>query len=135
MNSEKRNVFHYKKVSMAYKKYDIVLADLNPRKGSVQSGVRPCVIIQNNIFCENSPTTIVVPLTSNTKKIFPSEFLIQPSEINWLTEISRFKGNSISTLDVSFVKKKLGVLEKKYYKEVLWAISVSLDINDIFIDE
>ncbi len=135
MNLGKRNVFLYKKVSMIYKKYDVVLADLNPKKGSTQAWVRPCVIIQNNIFCAYSNTTILVPLTSNTKKIYPSEFLIHPSDVNGLSEISRFKGNNIITLDTLYIQKKLWRLEEEYYKEVLWAISISLDLDDAFIDD
>ncbi|MFZ5342011.1 MAG: type II toxin-antitoxin system PemK/MazF family toxin [Patescibacteria group bacterium] len=44
--------------------------------------MRPCVVIQSNIFNKYSPTIIVVPLTSNSAKIFPSEFLIKASKTN-----------------------------------------------------
>jgi mRNA interferase MazF len=50
------------------KKFDIVLADLNPRKGHVQSGVRQAVVVQSNLFNRCSPHVIVVPLTTHQKK-------------------------------------------------------------------
>lgn len=120
---------------MVYKKYDIVFADLNPVKWSVQAGVCPCIVVQNNVFCNNAKTTLVVPVTSNIKKIFPSEFLISPSHINWLSQESRFLGSQISTLDTSYILKKIGTLEEKYYKELFWALTISLDLQDTFIDE
>ncbi|MDR2411402.1 MAG: type II toxin-antitoxin system PemK/MazF family toxin [Candidatus Peribacteria bacterium] len=48
------------------------------------------MIIQNNIFNLNAPTLIVIPLTSNLKAPFPSEFIIKASKENGLTENSRF---------------------------------------------
>ena len=63
------------------KRGDIYRADLDPVTGSEQGGVRPVLVIQNDIGNRTSPTVIVVPLTSRLKK--PSQqthVLIEPPE-------------------------------------------------------
>jgi len=49
---------------------DVYYADLGENKGSVQSGVRPVVIIQNNTGNHEGPTLIVVPVSSQIKKLW-----------------------------------------------------------------
>ncbi|MBT3727194.1 hypothetical protein HOG21_06055 [bacterium] len=44
--------------------------------------MRPCIVIQSNIFNKYSSTVLVVPLTKVEKDIFPSEFWILPSKDN-----------------------------------------------------
>ncbi len=119
---------------MKINKFDILFVDFNPKKGSTQSGIRPCVVIQNNLFNNNSNTIIIVPLTSSKKKIFPSEFLIQPSKQNKLNEESRCLGSQIITLDKKYIIKKIGILESKYFKDILSAINISLDLENQFLD-
>ena len=50
---------------------EIWLADLGERDGNIQSGKRPVIILQNDIGNKYSPTTIVVPLTSQIKNLLP----------------------------------------------------------------
>lgn len=115
------------------KKFDVVLANLNPRKGHAQSGIRPAVVVQSNLFNQYSTTLIVIPLTTQHRKIFPSEFLIQPSRKNGLQDVSRFLGSQPMTLDGDFVEKVLGSLEDKYYVQVQEALRVSLDWDNDFV--
>ncbi|MDD2871643.1 MAG: type II toxin-antitoxin system PemK/MazF family toxin [Candidatus Gracilibacteria bacterium] len=115
-----------------YKKYDIVFANFNPKKGHTQAGIRPCIIIQNNIFNTNAPTLIVVPLTTNLKIPFPSEFIIKASIENGLKEDSRYLGSQIITIDKIYILEKIGSLEKNYYEEIKKAIFIALDCNDDF---
>ncbi|NDK08309.1 PemK family transcriptional regulator [Candidatus Gracilibacteria bacterium] len=116
-----------------FKKYDIVFADLNPKKGHTQSGLRPCVIIQNNIFNAKAPTLIVIPLTSKIKIPFPSEFIIKATKENGLKDDSRFLGSQIITIDKEFIARKVGSLEKTYYEEIKKALEIALDFNDDFL--
>lgn len=113
-------------------KYDIFLVNLNPQKWHTQSWIRPWINIQNNIFNKYSPTIIIVPLTTISKKIFPSEFLISPSNINWLTNESRVLCSQIMTLDKSFIQKKIWVLEDIYYEQLKKSISICLDLDNQF---
>ena len=115
-----------------FRKYDIVFINLNPKKWHTQAGIRPRVIIQNNIFNNKAPTIIIVPLTSNLKTPFPSEFIIKSSTENWLKEDSRFMWSQIITIDKEFVIETIWSLEEKYYEEVKNAISIALDYDDTF---
>ncbi len=117
---------------MNIKKYDTITVNLNPRKGSTQAGIRPCVVIQSNLFNQYSSTIIVVPLTTKVRKVFPSEFMISPSKLNWLSKKSRFLWSQIITVDKRFVFAKVWTLESKYYDDIDNAISKALDTTHDF---
>lgn len=114
---------------MTYSKYDIVIADLNPRKGHVQSWERPCLVVSSDLFNPFSPTLVVVPITSVIKKIFPSEFLLTPTRENWLTLESRVLLVQPITLDVKYITRKLGVLDRDYYAQVIQGLSLVFDLG------
>lgn len=115
-----------------YQKYDVVFADINPKKWHTQAWIRPCIIIQNNIFNTKSPTIIIIPLTSNLKKPFPSEFIIKASKENWLKEDSRFIGSQIITIDRDYITEKIWKLDSIYHQEMKKAIMIALDTEDDF---
>ena len=65
---------------MLIQRGDVYYADLRPVVGSEQGGVRPVLIIQNNIGNQNSPNIIAIPLTSAIKKMnMPCHVLIKSS--------------------------------------------------------
>lgn len=113
-------------------KYDIVKINLNPRKWHTQAWIRPCVVIQSNIFNKYWSTIIVIPLTKVEKDIFPSEFWINKSKINWLECKSRFLGSQIITVDKEYVITKIWVLDNEYYGMLKEAINISLDLDNIY---
>jgi len=96
------------------KKYDIVKVNLDPKKGYTQAGIRPAIVVQSNVFNKYSPTIIVVPLTTNLKEPFPSEFIIKKSKINGLKSDSRALAYQIITLDKRYILDKYGVLDEEY---------------------
>lgn len=57
---------------MRYKRGDMILVDLPRISGSIQHGLRPCLIVQNNIGNTYSPVIIIVPCTSKRKKDLPT---------------------------------------------------------------
>lgn len=57
------------------KQGDIAFLDFNPTKGHEQKGLRPCVVISNNVFNKNTKMAIVCPITSNEKE-FPTHYLL-----------------------------------------------------------
>ena len=61
------------------KRGNIFYADLDPVQGSEQGGVRPVLIVQNNIGNANSPTTQIVPLTSSKNASLPTHVKISRS--------------------------------------------------------
>ena len=54
------------------KRGEIYLVDLGETKGSVQGGIRPAIILQNDVGNHFSPTTLICPLTSKKKKEMPT---------------------------------------------------------------
>ena len=53
-------------------KYDIYYCDLGKNLGREQGGIRPCIILQNNMGNKYSPTTIIAPFTTATKRPLPT---------------------------------------------------------------
>ena len=110
---------------------DIQYADLNGTIGSEQAGVRPVIIVQNNVGNKYSPTTIVVPLTKKVRlKINqPTHFWINPfGNIRFdsivLTE-------QIRVIDKSRLKEKIGVMNDKAMQEIDNKILIALGLKQI----
>lgn len=61
------------------KQGDIVYLDFNPTKGHQQKGIRPAIIISNDVFNINTKMVILCPITSNTKE-FPTHYELQDSK-------------------------------------------------------
>jgi mRNA interferase MazF len=60
---------------------DIYLADLNPSRGSEQAGIRPVVIVQREAIDRFTQTVVIVPLTSNLRRLdIPGTFSIPAAE-------------------------------------------------------
>lgn len=95
---------------MDFKRYDIVQADLSGTVGSEQGGIRPVLIIQNDIGNLHSPTTIVMPFST---KIFknsnqPTHTLIKKSADTGLKMDSILLGEQMRVISSQRIKKKLG---------------------------
>ena len=68
-----------------YNKYDVIFGEFPDSDGSVQSGYRPGIVIQNNIGNRFSPTLIAIPLTSKIKNLDQAtHLLIERNEENGL---------------------------------------------------
>ncbi|MGN0992439.1 MAG: type II toxin-antitoxin system PemK/MazF family toxin [Bacilli bacterium] len=61
------------------KQGDVVFLDFNPTKGHEQAGVRPVVVISNNVFNQNTKMVIVCPITSNEKE-FPTHYNLEDTK-------------------------------------------------------
>ena len=113
---------------MEIKRGEVVLVNFDPVKGSEQKGIRPALIIQNNIYNKYSPITIVAPITS---KLYKKEY---PTNINLLKEDSKLGKdstillNQIKTIDKSRIIKKISSLSKEIMDKVDLAIKVSLGL-------
>jgi len=111
------------------KRGDIFLANLEPIKGSEQGGIRPVLIIQNDVFNLYSPTTIIAPFTSKipSKKYFTS-LLISKEELK-MKKDSTILLNQIRTIDKKRIIKKIGELDKFLMNQVNKAIKISLELD------
>ena len=108
---------------------EIVVANLEPVKGSEQGGIRPVVVIQNDTLNKYSPTTIIAPITS---KIYTKEYLtnvIIKKEDSKLKVNSTILLNQIKTIDKRRIIKKIGSLDNFTMNKVDRAIKISLALD------
>jgi mRNA interferase MazF len=109
------------------KRGEIYWVDWNPVRGSEQKGLRPALIIQNDIGNTNSPTIIVAALTTALEKSYP--FLVRvTSKESGLPRESTVNLAIIITIDKTRLTSKYGELSPVKMKEVDEAIKVSLGI-------
>ncbi len=95
---------------MEVKRYDIVQADLSGTVGSEQGGIRPVLIIQNDVGNLFSPTTIIMPFST---KVFknpnqPTHTLIKKSADTGLKEDSILLGEQMRVISNKRIIKKIG---------------------------
>jgi len=114
---------------MEIKRGEVVLVNFEPVKGSEQGGVRPSLIIQNDIFNKYSPATIVAPITSKSfKKEYPTNVIIKKEESR-LSLDSTILLNQIKTIDKLRIIKKISFLDNFTMNKVDRAIKVSLAVD------
>jgi mRNA interferase MazF len=107
---------------------EIVVANLEPVKGSEQGGIRPVLIIQSDVLNKHSPTTIIAPITSKIyTKEYPTNVIIK-KEDSALNKDSTILLNQVRTVDKRRIIKKLGSLDIYTMKKVDLALKVSLDL-------
>ena len=112
MNSKSRKV----------KRFEIYLCDFGENAGSIQCGRRPVLVLQDDHFNENSPTTIVAALTTATKKKYlPSHIIV--GERFGLKKPSMILLEQIRTVNQSELLDFIGVLDDDY---LIRALSRSL---------
>ena len=122
---------------MVVKRGDIFYADLSPVIGSEQGGLRPVLIIQNDVGNKYSPTVIAAAITSKTGKTkLPTHIDVLRSEESekdyGLARDSVILLEQIRTIDKRRLKEHMGHLDTVTMQKVNTAISVSfgLDLSD-----
>ena len=107
-----------------YNKYDVIFGEFPDSDGSVQSGYRPGIVIQNNIGNRFSPTLIAIPLTSKIKNLDQAtHLLIERNEENGLKTNSMLLAEQISTIDKKKVKKVGTISDRELQKSIFkWFI-------------
>ena len=87
------------------KQGDIVYVDLNPVKGHEQKGLRPAIVISNNIFNEKTHMSIMCPITSNNKE-FPTHYLLEDSiKIKGSVLCEHIRSVDYQERNITFVEK------------------------------
>ena len=116
--------------SMNIKRGDIYYADLSPVVGSEQGGLRPVLIVQNDIGNRYSPTVIAAAITSKMSKArLPTHIDIYAKEVG-IAKDSVILLEQVRTLDKRRLREKMGHLEENTMKRVNEAISVSFGLVD-----
>ena len=109
---------------------DIFYADLSPVVGSEQGGLRPVLIIQNDVGNKYSPTVIAAAITSRMSKTrLPTHIDIYADKAG-LAKDSVILLEQIRTLDKRRLKEKMGHLTPAIMSKVNSAISVSFGLDD-----
>lgn len=114
---------------MSVKRGDIYYADLSPVVGSEQGGLRPVLIIQNDIGNRYSPTVIAAAITSRLGKTkLPTHIDIYADRVG-LQKDSVILLEQIRTLDKRRLKEKMGHLDDASMRAVDNAIAVSFGLD------
>lgn len=112
------------------KRGEIYYADLSPVVGSEQGGIRPVLIIQNNVGNKYSPTVIVAAITSQINKAkIPTHVEVSANEYN-LPKDSVILLEQIRTIDKRRLKDKLSVLDNAKMRKVDLAMLISLGYGE-----
>ena len=113
---------------MVVKRGDIYYADLSPVVGSEQGGVRPVLIIQNDIGNKYSPTVIATAITSQINKAkMPTHIELDANEYG-LSKDSVVLAEQIRTIDKKRLKEKLGHLDGELMNRVNEALEISFGL-------
>lgn len=116
-------------MTLSIKRGDMYYADLSPVVGSEQGGVRPVLIVQNDIGNKYSPTVIAAAITSQTtKNKLPTHIHIPSSEYG-LVKDSIILTEQIRTIDKSRLKEKIGQVDAFTMNQVNNALEVSFGLS------
>ena len=108
---------------------DIYYADLSPVVGSEQGGIRPVLVIQNNIGNRHSPTIICAAITSKMNKAkLPTHIEISTRDYN-IVKNSVILLEQIRTIDKQRLREQVCHLDQELMKKVNEALKISLELH------
>ncbi len=108
---------------------DIYYADLSPVVGSEQGGVRPVLIIQNDVGNRHSPTVIAAAITSQINKARLPTHIELGARSYGLSKDSVVLLEQIRTIDKRRLKERMGRLDERLMQRVDDAIAVSFGLG------
>lgn len=114
---------------MHVKRGEIYYADLSPVVGSEQGGIRPVLIVQNDIGNRYSPTVIAAAITSQRDKAKLPTHINIPAADCGLAKDSIVLLEQMRTIDKRRLKERMGELDRSFMTSVDDAISVSLGLD------
>ncbi|HXK39104.1 MAG TPA: type II toxin-antitoxin system PemK/MazF family toxin [Candidatus Paceibacterota bacterium] len=104
---------------------EIWFADLNPAKGSEQSGNRPVVIVSGNTLNDALPIVIVVPVTSKVKS-YPTCVVLPANRTSGLKKDSEAIPFQIRAIAKKRLTKRIGRIRSEELREILKGLFVAL---------
>lgn len=115
---------------MIIKRGDVFYADLDPILGSEQGGIRPVLVVQNNIGNKYSPTIVILPISSAKKTNMPTHIRICGTKK--LPKNSVILAEQIRTIDRNRLLNYVGSLGLEIMERINEAIKISIgvDCND-----
>ena len=116
---------------MVVKRGDIFYADLSPVFGSEQGGVRPVLVVQNDVGNKFSPTVIIAAITSQINKAkLPTHIEIGADDYG-LAKDSVILMEQIRTIDKKRLRERIGRLDDDLMEKVNSALSVSFGLLNL----
>jgi mRNA interferase MazF len=112
------------------KRGDIFYATLNPVIGSEQGGIRPVLILQNDVGNCYSPTTIVAAITGQILKSKMPTHVNLPAAVCGLGKDSMILTEQIRTIDKRRLKEKIAMLDANHMSLVNQALEISLGLRN-----
>ena len=114
---------------MVIRRGDIFYADLRPVIGSEQGGIRPVLVIQNDVGNKHSPTVIVAAITSKMNKAkLPTHIGIEACNYD-IVKDSVILLEQLRTIDKKRLKDKVCHLDHTILRKVDKALMVSLELD------
>ena len=114
---------------MNIKRGDIYYADLSPVVGSEQGGVRPVLIVQNDVGNKYSPTVIAAAITSQQFKTKMPTHINVNASVCGLSKDSVVLLEQIRTLDKQRLREKMGNLPESDMSRINNALSLSIGLD------
>jgi mRNA interferase MazF len=111
------------------KRGEIYYATLNPVVGSEQGGMRPVLILQNDVGTQYSPTTIIAAITGQVLKSKMPTHVTLPAFTCGLEKDSIILTEQIRTIDKRRLKEKITILGADYMALVNQALEISLGLK------
>jgi len=108
---------------------DIYYADLSPVVGSEQGGVRPVLIVQNNVGNRFSPTVIAAAITSQRSKANLPTHIMLDAQTTGLAKDSVVLLEQVRTIDKHRLKERMGRLDDTFMSQVDQALSISFGLD------
>jgi len=115
---------------MNIKRGDIYYAELSPVVGSEQGGIRPVLIVQNDVGNKYSPTVIAAAITSQTDKTRLPTHIQLHAQGSGLSRDSVVLLEQVRTLDKRRLKERMGKLDESSMDQVDHALSVSFGLGN-----
>ncbi|HHT92101.1 MAG TPA: type II toxin-antitoxin system PemK/MazF family toxin [Clostridiaceae bacterium] len=116
-------------MNLVIKRGDIYYADLSPVVGSEQGGVRPVLVVQNDIGNKYSPTIIVAAVTSQVNKSkLPTHLELNANEYKGLSKNSVVLLEQLRTIDKRRLRERVCVLDPVLMKKIDKALLISLGL-------
>ncbi|NJK46261.1 MAG: type II toxin-antitoxin system PemK/MazF family toxin [Pleurocapsa sp. SU_196_0] len=107
---------------------DIALVNFDPAHPGEAANTRPAVIMTNNVANLNSPVIVVIPLTSNTERVYPFELLI-PTQQSGLDMDSKAQPQLIRHVSRGRVGQTIGKLQEALMTDLETRLKHHLGMN------
>lgn len=111
------------------KRGEVFYADLSPVVGSEQGGVRPVLIVQNNVGNKYSPTVIAAAITSKTDKTSLPTHISLGAQSCGLQKDSIVLLEQVRTLDKRRLREKMGAVDTNSMRRVDEALQISFGLG------